>query len=1101
MSEPTVVSAVDTEPLVDARALAVLPEVARLAQLALKSRRASAGGLWGSSQALVLAALAQRMPGPWLVVTASEAEAEGFAADLATFGAPSTLLPARESVRPGESADDSGSIRDRLQVVQALAGPEERRPRLVVASTLSLLQPVPSRVDLARDLLTLSVNQHLDADEFLGRLVQSGYTRQPLAEKPGEVSLRGEILDVYPYASALPLRIELFGDEIESLRTFDPLDQRSIETVSTLQVCLARDAGDVEAGDGVLPASLFSPTATIVEVEPLRIQDRAEGLRIQSPSHARALMQWTKSASERPHIELQSLPGKDVTFDTRSVQALGVGIREAPRALSDATISGTRAVVVCQNAAEAHRFGVLLEEAGANERIAVRVGHIAKGFRMPALGLVLVNHRELIGIVGKRAVAAAQPAHKVRAIQSFFELRTGDYVVHAVHGVARFVGLKRMERSGGEEDHLHLVFAEDVSLYVPVSRIDHVQRYIGAGSAAPPLDKIGSQSFRKRKDKVERALYDLAAELLDVQARRALKKRTPWTGDPKLLEDMIGAFAYTETSDQVEVDREIAADLASDKPMDRLLCGDVGFGKTELAIRAAFRVVAGGGQVAVLVPTTVLAQQHAETFRERLADFPVEIGMLSRYVTDATSKETATRVANGQVDILIGTHRILSKDISFQRLGLVIVDEEQRFGVTHKEHFKKLRAHVDLLTLTATPIPRTLHMSLSGVRDISALTVAPPGRQEIETKLSYVEDDDLLREVIRREKNREGQVFFLHNRVESIVARARHLAQLAPECSFAIGHGQMGARELQHVMEAFIRGDVDVLVATTIIESGIDIPAAGTIIIDEADHFGLSELHQLRGRVGRGSRKAHCYLLIERTKPIREIARERLKALEEMTQLGAGFAISMKDLEIRGAGNILGAQQSGHIGAVGYDMYCKLLKLTVERIRAGGTLEDLAAAAEEEAGVDLELGLRAFLPQEWIGDDKTRLEVLRSLSEAHTETDVKHAGDALRDRFGRIPAEAESLLRMFTLKARLQPLTIERLAWRGESFLIEFTDRVALERGLDLRRVQLRPLRTGVAHLPIPEKITTAERALDWFEGLLHRSTDTPRIAASEHIG
>jgi transcription-repair coupling factor (superfamily II helicase) len=1103
--------------LVYLAAASASPEIARLLDALLAERHASGGDLWGSSQALALALLARRSQGPWLALTSSESEATSFVDDLGAFGVAAAWLPARESAFSGDSRTghaDLDMVRRRLQVAQELAGPPENRPRIVVASLLALLQPVPTAADLERELLKLSVHQKLDPEALLERLVASGYTRQPLSEKPGEVSLRGEILDVFPFASERPLRVEMFGDEIESLRTFDPLDQRSVATLPEVEICLASDVGGVEDGSGVLPTSVIAPTTTFVRIEPLRIDDRAEGLRIQSASHARALMQLSAAADAHRSIELMSLPAKHANFGARSVQALSVGMREAPRVLREAALDGTRVVVLCQNEAEEHRFREILSEAVGSSPIVggaveTRVASVAKGFRLPALKLAIVNHRELAGVLGRRVVAKQQPAHKVRAIQSFFDLKPGDHVVHAVHGVARFVGLKRMERSGGEEDHLHLVFADDVSLFVPASRIDLVQRYVGSGSATPPLDKIGSNSFRRRKEKVERALFDLATELLEVQARRSLKTREPWASDGELVRDMIASFPYTDTADQVVVDKEIDQDLAGTRPMDRLLCGDVGFGKTELAVRAAFRVVSGGAQVAVLVPTTVLANQHYETFRERLADYPVEVAMLSRYVGGALEEATLLRLATGEVDVVIGTHRILSKDVEFKNLGLVIVDEEQRFGVTHKEHFKKLRANVDLLTLTATPIPRTLHMSLSGLRDISALTIPPEGRQEIETLLGYSEDKDVLREAILREKNRGGQVFFLHNRVHSITAAAMQLMKLVPECSFAIGHGQMGARELSGVMDSFTRGEVDVLVATTIIESGIDIPAAGTIIIEHADQFGLSELHQLRGRVGRGAVKAYCYLLVEKLAPLRDDARERLKALEEMNQLGAGFAISMKDLEIRGAGNILGPQQSGHIGAVGYDMYCRLLKHTVDRMlshESSRTSRDDASIAParsaartetpEEEGVELELGLRAFLPEDWIVDPKTRLEILRTLATIHSDDDARRAEDMLHDRFGRVPAEATSLLRMFRLKPELEREGISRLSWREGFYLIEYTDRVAMARELDLSRVDFRSLRTGVAHLAIPARYATPEAALDWFEGLLRREEHVPRMPA-----
>ncbi len=1063
------------------------PELERLASALERSRAVTAGNLWGSSQALVLAWLASRAQGPWVVVTSGEAEAQGFADDLAAFGADPVWLPAREGVgtalRTGEA--DLAGLRARLQVAQRLAGPPELRPRMIVASLVSMLQPIPSRADIEREWLGLQVGQKFDAESLLERLVASGYARTPLAERPGEVSLRGEILDLYAFASELPLRIELFGEEIESLRTFDPVDQRSVETHKQVQVSLASDAGGVDDGHGALPASLVGATAVFVHIEPLRIEDRAGGLRIQSAGHAQALLSFAEIVREHRTLDLQSLPG-GIGFDARSVQALSVGAREAPAALREAAADGTRVVVLCQTHAEETRFTTVLAENGGGAGVELRVGSLARGFRLPAAKLLVVNHRELLGIIGRRTAVKAREPHKVRALQSFFELKLGDLVVHAVHGLARYAGLKRMERSGGEEEHLHLLFADEVSLFVPASRIDLVQRYIGTGSGSPPLDKIGSSSFRRRKEKVERAIRDLATELLEVQARRALRQRIPWAFDAALVDEMIRAFPWTETADQITADRDIGGDLTADRPMDRLLCGDVGFGKTELAIRAAFRVVCAGGQVAVLVPTTVLASQHEATFRERLADFPVEIAALSRHVTGKEERAVVDRVGKGEIDVLIGTHRILSKDVNFARLGLVIVDEEQRFGVTHKEHFKKLRAEIDLLTLSATPIPRTLHMSLSGLRDISALTVPPEGRQEIETVLGFCEDDDLIREALLREKNRGGQVFFLHNRVYSIDAIAQRLQRLVPESTYAIGHGQMGARELKRVMDAFIAGDVDVLVSTTIVESGIDIPSAGTIIIDHADEFGLSELHQLRGRVGRGTAKSHCFLLVEKGKPLRTEAKERLKALEELTRLGAGFQISMKDLEIRGAGNLLGPEQSGHIAAVGYDMYCRLLHQTTDKLRAGGEIDvDGVVTSQEVQGAELELGIRAFLSDAWIPDSRARVEVLRSLSAIHDDDEMNRALDGLRDRFGRVPEEAVNLVKLFRLKARLEEIGVRRLLWRGDVYVLEYADRVALESAFDLRLVEVRAIRTGLIHLAIPADRKTGARALAWFEGLL----------------
>ena len=1099
------------EGAIDAGVLDASTAFRRLVHLVHDEEEVAVGNLWGSSQAMVFAALVGRAQGPWLVSVSTEAEAELLVDDLAVYGLDAVLFPARESyatTRAGSARAhaDPATIKSRLNVAQRLAGPPERRPRVIVASLLSLLQPIPTPRDLEHDFVHLQTRQKLDTEDLLGRLISSGYARQPLAERPGEVSLRGDILDVYPFATDLPLRIELFDDEIESLRSFDPESQRSVESISRISLCIASDVGGVEDGKGVQAVQMLSPTTTYVELEPLRLQEQAEGLRIQSSAHARGLIELRRTCERWRKLSLQSLPAASLNFETRSVQALAVGMRAAPSALRQEARDGARIVVLCTNEAEEHRFRELLGSGPELERIDVRPGSLARGFRLPELDLVVVNHRELVGVLGAKRRVHKERKLNVRALESFFELKAGDLVVHAVHGVARFVGLQRMERAGGEEEHLHLLFADDVSLFVPVARIDLVQRYIGGGSAAPDLDRVGGQAFRRRKERVERALVDLAAELLEVQAQRELRRRPPWDFDRELVDDMVGSFPYVDTRDQATADREIEQDLRAPRPMDRLLCGDVGFGKTEIAVRAAFRVVSGGGQVAVLVPTTVLAQQHYETFRERLADYPVEVEVLSRYVTGKRVEDIVARVARGEVDILLGTHRILSKDVAFRNLGLVIVDEEQRFGVTHKEHFKRLRSVIDVLTLTATPIPRTLHMSLSGVRDITALADPPEGRQEIETLLGWSQETDRIREALLRERNRAGQVFFLHNRVQSIERRARELMALAPECSFAIGHGQMTGHRLREVMETFVRGDVDVLVATTIVENGIDIPAAGTILIDDADRFGLSELHQLRGRVGRGPHKAYCYLLLDRERPVHDVARRRLKALEELTQLGAGFQISMKDLEIRGAGNILGPEQSGHIAAIGYDMYCRLLRQTVERVRHAPPDEerrrelwsDVPREVTDEleaSAVELELGLRSFLPEEWVPSADERLELLRKLNAIET---AKHAEDVLamlRDRYGRIPPEAETLVRQFELRPLLAAHGIRRCLWRTDTYLIEYGDRVALERAFAGERVELRALRAGKAHLVVPPEHRTPERAMAWIRSLLRPAADATKMS------
>ncbi|MCP5022544.1 MAG: transcription-repair coupling factor [bacterium] len=1070
-------------PLVVASDLPTFPELERAAKHLDKAAPVSIGNLWGSAQPLVLSALMGQAPleGETLcIVLSTDAEAESFALDMAAFGVPSLALPSRDP-------SDPATIAGRLDWARTTShGPG---PHILVSSILALLQPLPALKALEAEALDLVAGEKLNVENLLKRLVNLGYERVPLVENPGEISLRGDILDLYPFAVEDPIRIEMFDAEIESLRSFDAVSQLSVKTHEDLSVCLIADTGSVEEG-GLTPLEFLRSDARLVLVEPLRINERGEALAIRSPAFERAWKTYKKKEQAHRQLILQTLPGDTLSLDTRSVVGLEVGMDTAPAVLADEVARGSRILITCHSEGDEARLVQTIEGAMPPESIETRVGMVTKGFRVPAWNLIIIGHHELKGIQGTRRRTRHLSEHKVKVIQSFFELKRGDYVVHAVHGLALYRGLKRMKRGGGEEEHLHLSFADDVSLFVPTSRIDMVQRFVGARGAGLKLDKIGGTSFRKRKEKVERGLFDMASDLIEVQAKRALRRREAWTGDAELIESFDNTFPYEPTPDQKSSCIEISENLASEKPMDRMLCGDVGFGKTEIAVRAAFRVVAGGGQVAVLVPTTVLADQHYRTFRERMADFPVRVEVSSRYVGTTKNKKILEDTAKGEVDILVGTHRILGKTVAFKNLGLVIIDEEQRFGVAHKEHFKRMRAEVDLLTLTATPIPRTLHMSLAGLRDISALSTPPPGRQPIQTILGYREDDHMILEALERELARGGQVYFLHNRVQSIELAARRISQLMPGLRIAIGHGQMSATQLRGVMRTFSQGDADILVATTIIENGIDIPSAGTILIDDADHFGLSELHQLRGRVGRGDRKSYCYLLVEQHKPLKDIAQKRLKALEELSHLGSGFGISIKDLELRGAGNILGAQQSGQIAAVGYDMYCRLLRATVERLEGGGGPAPEGPRSEEiEAGVEVSLGLVAFLPDDWIEDPESRLEILRELTGSHTPAEVTAVGEELHDRFGRIPKPAMTLLRMFQLKTRLDRYFLERITFQGHALVIQYHDPVFFETLLanlkGSKKLDLRRIKSGVAHLIPPRFVEQPVEVLEWLESIL----------------
>lgn len=663
-----------------------------------------------------------------------------------------------------------------------------------------------------------------------------------------------------------------------------------------------------------------------------------------------------------------------------------------------------------------------------------------------------------------RKVASARP------IESFIDLSEGDFVVHVVHGIGRFAGMKTMRKgdSRKSEEFLTLQFADEATMHVPITQIDLVQKYIGPKATRPPLSKLGGTRWQTTKARVEEALTDLAGELLRIQAERSASEGIAYPQDTHWQKEFEDAFPYTETPDQLSALRDLKADQIRARPMDRLLCGDVGFGKTELAIRAAFKVAEYGKQTAVLVPTTVLAEQHYRTFRERMADYPFQVECLNRFRSPRQQKQTIAAARKGQIDVLIGTHRLLSKDVNFADLGLVVVDEEQRFGVEHKERLKKLRTTVDVLTLTATPIPRTLHMSMIGLRDISSLSTPPMDRRAISTRV-VPWNDQLIREAIIRELNRDGQVYFVHNRVRTIDAIAAKLAALVPEARFVVGHGQMGrgkgARDsgikglrdlpvvgtqdreslspsipqslnpspLEEVMLKFIRREADVLVCTTIIEAGLDIPNANTIFIDRAERFGLADLHQLRGRVGRYKHRAYCYLMLSPDRPMTDAAARRLKAIEEFSDLGAGFRIAMRDLEIRGAGNMLGPEQSGQIAAVGYELYCQLLEKTVKRMRG-----ETGAATDERAAVHLELDVEAYIPSAYIPSDRQRMECYRRFSACRTPEDVEELTRDLRDAFGPYPSTVDTLLSLSEIRVRAAKAGIHTIIRKEPDVIFRF---------------------------------------------------------------
>ena len=644
--------------------------------------------------------------------------------------------------------------------------------------------------------------------------------------------------------------------------------------------------------------------------------------------------------------------------------------------------------------------------------------------------LTLIPHHELFHRfdTGRRVRKVVTPANEAgKAVSdAFLDLEVGDYVVHVDHGIAVFSGLRTMKRQGRSEEYLTLTFDENAKLHVPASQIDLIQKYVGGFSGRPPLSKLGGKRWQKQKDSVAEAVKDLAAELLRVQAARQTQPGIPYPADTPWQQEFEAEFPFEETEDQISAIAAVKRDMSENRPMDRLICGDVGFGKTEVAIRAAFKAAEFGKQVAVLVPTTVLAEQHERSFRARMADYPFTVASLSRFKTGKQQKTTLEKVAKGQVDILIGTHRILSEDIQFADLGLVVIDEEQRFGVEHKNKLLTFRLTADVLTLSATPIPRTLHMSMIGLRDISSLTTAPVDRRAIVTEVVPF-DKRRIKQAIIRELNRDGQVYFVHNRVHNIHEIANEIRSLVPDAKVIVGHGQMSPRELEKVMLAFIKRQADVLVSTTIIESGIDIQTANTMLINQANHFGLAELHQLRGRVGRWKHRAYCYLLLPEDKTVSEVAAKRLKAIESYTMLGAGFKIAMRDLEIRGAGNLLGAEQSGHIAAVGYEMYCLLLEHATKRLNNQPIIE--------VSKTHLELPISGALSKRYIKSDKHRMEAYRRITRVDTLDDLEAVTEALTDAYGKPPEPAQRFIDLAELRIAAAQLGVERLQLEGPDLI------------------------------------------------------------------
>jgi transcription-repair coupling factor (superfamily II helicase) len=1089
---------------------------------------------------LCLARLLALRPRPVLALLATPAEAEAFAADLRFFlgdgGArgplerrvhylPSWEVPAFEGLSPTREV-----LAARAEGLYHLL---QTRDPVIVTTAEAWGQRCLPRAAFADAVTYVVAGEAVTPDALVARLVEWGYHRVPLVQDEGDLALRGGLLDVFPPGYMRPIRLEFAGDEIESLREFDPSNQRSLDRLEDVLLLPVREFGRSRLGvpasraiearaaeiglarqerrdltaairDGlVLPGVesllpyLYEHLDTLADYVPAesllwvqgaaeaeaaaetmwrtieeRAADAGRAGRFHPPPERLFLRpaNWREGLAGHPRVdadELELLASASPRATTYSTDALA--LRTAPEGhgplaaavarLAEWQREGARLVVVAATDTQRDRVRTLLAAHGI-EALATRApfpqalaaggrgplvltGELTRGARAPADGLVVVTEAEIFG--ERRQLRRGRRARPADVFSTLAELKPDDYVVHVDHGIGLYRGLRHMHVADTEGDYLHLEYAGNDRLYLPVDRINLVQRYVSADGAAPALDKLGGASWERTKAKTRESLLAMANELLKVYAAREAHARRPYGTEDGLYEEFAARFAFEETPDQQHAIDDVLADLGREKPMDRLVCGDVGFGKTEVAMRAAFVAVLAGKQVAVLVPTTVLAQQHLETFRARFGNHPVVIDLLSRFRSPAENRATIERLATGRVDIVIGTHRLLQKDVVFANLGLLVVDEEHRFGVRDKERIRALRGTVDVVTLTATPIPRTLNMALSGIRDLSVIETPPVDRLAIRTYVTRY-DEAVIRDAVLRELGRGGQVFFVHNRVENIDAVARRLTDALPEAKIAVAHGQMAEQLLEKTMLGFMHGATNVLVTSAIIESGLDIPSANTIIINRADTFGLAQLYQIRGRVGRSHQRAYAYLLIPGEHLITPEAQKRLRVLQELDDLGGGFRLAAHDLEIRGAGNLLGKQQSGRIAAVGLELYTQMMEQTVRELR--GEL------VEPEIEPEIQLGIPAYIPQSYIADVSQRLVIYKRLAGIRGVPDLEGITAELVDRYGPIPPLVDTLMRLMELRRWLKDLRVVRARRRGVDLVLEFdaSTPVRMERLLELVR-------------------------------------------------
>ncbi len=1027
-------------------------------------------GLEGLGKSCLLASLKSALGKgkPLLVLTREGEEAQEIEQDLANFFPGDVYLFPDLEMLPYESLSPSQDlVNQQLRALERLVSGSDFP--IVVSSVRALLPKIIPPRDFLSLKENISLGKKTERENLIKKLVQGGYQRLPLIEERGTFSVRGGIFDLYPPLYENPLRLEFFGEEVVSIREFDPLTQRSVsrlKEISLFPLVNLPEKGSATLFDYFPEKSLFFLSEPNLLKEKARreeekivraYKDRKErGEKADPPTSLYS--DFSEGLREgrrgKQTVCFSSLAPRESSLDFKfkSIPPYEGKLPLLTKDIRRWKEEGYSLIIISEFKGQGERLGEFLREEGLEGtfqeklkkifpgQLLVIVGDFQKGFRSPSLKLALLTHQEIFGRLRLRR----QRRQKREGIplSSLFELKIGDYAVHTNHGIGIYRGVKTTKVEGKERDFLLLEYAEEDKLYVPLENINMVQKYIGMEGRPPRIYRLGGRTWGQVKRKVSQSVESLARELLELYALRKTAKGHAFAADSHWQYEFEGGFIYEETADQLITVEEVKKDMESNISMDRLVCGDVGYGKTEVAMRAAFKAVMDSKQVALLVPTTILAQQHLRTFRLRLGAYPMNIEMLSRFKNPGEQEEIIRGLIRGTVDIVIGTHRLVQKDVHFKNLGLVIIDEEQRFGVRHKERLKELRKEVDVLTLTATPIPRTLHMSLSGARDISLINSPPLGRLPIETYvLEY--DESIIAQAVSREMERGGQIFFVHNRVQDIEKVAERLRRIVPQASIAVAHGQMSEGDLETTMLDFLDRKYDILVSTNIVESGLDIPSVNTIIIHRAEQFGLAELYQLRGRVGRAKHKAYAYLFYSPQKLLSEIAHKRLGAIEEFRDPGSGLNIALRDLQMRGAGNILGREQHGRIMAVGFELYCKLLEEEVSRLKAHsgkGLLKALEGNKREEKREPVvEVKADAFLPSDYIPQEEQKLALYRRIVVLESPEEVEEIEGEIEDRYGKLPREGRNLLRIASLKLLARKMGVTLLRRRRGRTLIEFS--------------------------------------------------------------